>query len=65
MTGPAADALMRLDGRIKKATTALFHPNRCPQQSHDCVITDLQIAEGDDLPKFRRRQPYRQDLALD
>jgi hypothetical protein len=56
---------MRLDGAIENAGTALFHPHRCPQQSHDCAITDLQIAEGDQLPKYRRRQPYRQDLALD
>jgi len=65
MTGPTADALMRLDGAIENAGTALFYPHHCPQQSHDCVTTDLQIAEGDELPKCRRRQPYRQDLALD
>jgi len=29
------------------------------------VITDLQMAGGDELPKYRRRQPNRQDLALD
>ena len=56
---------MRLDRAIENAGTALFYANRCPQQSQDCVITGLQMAGGDELPKYRRRQPNRQDLALD